>query len=519
MAFANPASGEDEPHLAVARKGLLTVAIMTAMVMQILDTTIANVALPHMQSALGATQDTITWVLTSYILAAAVAIPITGWLSDRIGVRRLMLGSVALFTIASALCGIATSLTEMVIFRVFQGIGGAFLGPLAQSIMLDINRPSEQAKAMSVYGMGIMVGPIMGPIIGGYLTEAIDWRWCFIVNVPVGILCFAGLWLLLPEKRDPPRRFDIFGFSLLAIALASLQLMLDRGQHQDWFSSTEIWIECGVMIAAFWMFAVHLFTSPHPLFPPIMLRNRNLMTGTLFMFILGVVMFSAMALLPSLLQNLFGYPVVDTGLILSARGVGVLITMGLAGRLVGVVDARILVASGFAIAALSMWLMTGWSLGQNWVPFVTNGFIQGLGIGFVFVPLNVLSFATLPPSYRTEGAALLNLSRNIGSSVGIAVVTFMLARNIQVSHADLAPHISSSGLPLDPGLATSLGTAGDTLYSMADNIVNQQAAMIAYLDDFLLMCWAALAAIPLVLLLKKAAPPSANDDTPHISME
>lgn len=500
-----PGTMADRPHLPVANKALLTVAIMAAMVMQVLDTTIANVALPHMQASLGATQETVSWVLTSYILASAIAIPITGWLSDRIGMRVLLLGSVGLFVFASALCGIATSLEEMVAFRVLQGVGGAFLGPLCQSIMLDINRPSEQARAMSIYGMGAMVGPIMGPILGGYLTETVNWRWCFIVNVPVGAVCLAGLWFLLPEKKNPPRAFDVFGFSLLAIALASLQLMLDRGQHQDWFSSTEIWIYCALAVCAFWMFAVHIATARQPIFPPIMLRDRNLMTSVFFMFVLGMVLFAAMALLPPLLENLFGYPVVDTGLILAARGVGVFITMGMAGRLVGKVDPRILVGLGFLIAALSLWLMSGWSLEQNWIPFVLNGFIQGLGIGLVFVPLNVLAFGTLPPSYRTEGAAMMNLSRNIGSSIGIAVVTFLLARNVQISHSDLAQHVTSGSLPADPAMAARFSSLGDAALSVMDGIVNQQAAMIAYLDNFVLMAWASLLAVPFVLLLRKPA--------------
>src|SRR5690606_5837498 len=239
-----------------------------AMVMQVLDTTITNVSLPHMKSSLGASDETIAWVLTSYILASAIAIPITGRVADRLGPRRRFLASAGLLVLAPMLCGIAQTLPEMVLFRTIQGIGGAFLGPLAQSLMLDINKPSEQARAMSVYGMGVMVGPIMGPIVGGWLTETMDWRWCFYVNVPVGIACLAGLFFLLPEKPLRERDFDIPGFALLAIGLAALQLMLDRGQNQDWFSSTEIWIEAGVALSALWMFGVHLVTARKPLFPP-----------------------------------------------------------------------------------------------------------------------------------------------------------------------------------------------------------------------------------------------------------
>ncbi|MBO9575420.1 MAG: DHA2 family efflux MFS transporter permease subunit [Sphingobium sp.] len=498
---------EEKPQLVAKHKGLLTVAIMAAMVMQVLDTTITNVALPHMKASLGASDETISWVLTSYILASAIAIPITGWIADRFGTRRLFISSVGLFVLASMLCGIAQNLPEMVLFRVLQGIGGAFLGPLAQSLMLDINKPSEQARAMSVYGMGVMVGPIMGPIVGGWLTESMDWRWCFYVNVPVGAACLLGLALLLPEKPlNKEREFDLTGFALLSVGLVALQLMLDRGQNRDWFSATEIWIEAGVAVSALWMFGVHLATSKKPIFPPMLLRDRNFLTGAVFMFIIGMIMLAALAVLPSLLEGIYGYPVTDTGVILASRGVGVLITMSMAGKLMKYIDARALVAGGFMISASSLWMMTGFALDQGWQPVVISGMLQGLGIGFVFVPLQVLAFGTLPPSFRTEGAAVLNLTRNIGSSIGIAIVMALLARNIQMSHEDLAQHITSTSLPIDLSKVLALGQYGSAALGAVDGLVNQQAAMIAYLDDFKLMGIACLAAAPLALLLRKPKP-------------
>jgi len=500
------AQGENNAHLPVRYKGLATVAIMAAMVMQVLDTTITNVALPHMSASLSASQETISWVLTSYILASAVAIPITGWLADRIGAKRLMLISVAVFTIASILCGIAQSITEMVLFRTLQGIGGAFLGPLAQTLMLDINKPSEQGKAMSVYGMGAMVGPIMGPIVGGYLTEWFDWRWCFFVNVPVGIACLAGLVFLLPEKEIRRREIDLFGFAMLALGLCGLQLMLDRGQHADWFASTEIWIEGGLALCGFWVFTTHTLTARKPLFAPELFADRNFVSAAIFMFIIGMVMFAAMTLLPPLMQGLYGYPVVVTGEILASRGIGVFLTMAISGRLIGKVDPRLMVAGGFALSAVSLWMMTGWSLEQDWQPFVVSGFIQGLGIGFVFVPLQILAFGTLPPTMRTEGAAVLNLTRNIGSSIGIAIVMALLARNIQVSHSDLAQHVTPDNLPLDPAQLARFGDYGGAALEMIDGIVNQQAAMIAYLDDFYLMTIACAIAVPLAFMLRKPRP-------------
>lgn len=496
-------SGEDKAQVEVSYKGLLTVVVMAAMVMQVLDTTIANVALPHMQASLSATQDSISWVLTSYILASAIAIPLTGWLSDRIGIRTLFLWSVTIFVVASALCGVAVNLPEMVLFRLLQGLGGAFLGPLAQTIMLDINKPSQHPKAMSVYGMGIMVGPIAGPILGGWLTENFGWRWVFFVNLPIGIGCLVGLWFLLPRVHTKRRDFDLIGWALIALGLGALQLMLDRGQHVDWFSSTEIWLEAGVAVSALWMFVVHIATSKKPLFPLPMLRDRNLMVGAFFMFVMGLVVYAAMALLPPMLQTLFDYPVLDTGVLLAARGVGVLITMAIAGRIMGLTDTRLIVGSGFLITAASLWMMTGWSLNMDWRPVVLSGFIQGLGLGLIFVPLNVLSFATLPPQYRTDGASLFNLARNIGSSIGITVVTALLARNIQVSHADLAAKITPYNLAIDPGLTSAIGAPGDTIMAGLDAMVNRQAAMIAYLNDFKFMMIATVITLPLLLLIRK----------------
>jgi len=495
----------DRPYLVVPHKALLTMAIMAAMIMQVLDTTITNVALPHMRATLGASDETISWVLTSYILASAVAIPITGWLADRIGARRLLLVSVFIFVIASVLCGIAQSLTEMVIFRTLQGIGGAFVGPLAQSLMLDINRPSQHGRAMSVYGMGVMIGPIMGPVVGGWLTEWIDWRWCFFVNVPVGIACLTGLYILLPEKPKRRRSFDLFGFSLIALGLASLQLMLDRGQHADWFSSAETWVEAAVAVCCLWMFTVHTLTARKPLFAPELFADRNFISAAVFMFIIGMVMFAAMALLPPMLQGLYGYSVMDTGWILATRGAGVLVAMGISGRLVAFVDPRFLIAGGFSMTASSLWMMTGWSLDQDWWPFVITGVIQGAGIGLVFVPLQMLAFGTLPPTARTEGAAVLNLTRNIGSSIGIALVMALLARNTQASHADLVQHVTAANLPVDPDLLSRYGQLGASVLAGIDGLVNRQATMIAFLDDFYLMAIICTLVIPAAFVLRKPA--------------
>lgn len=493
-----------KPALPVRHRWLLTIGVMGAMVMQILDTTIANVALPHMQTSLGATMDSVTWVLTSYIVATAIALPATGWLSERFGSRNLFLFAVGGFIIASMLCGTAVNLEEMVIFRVFQGITAAFINPLSQTAMLDINPPERQGKAMTIWGMGVMVGPILGPVIGGWLTESYNWRWVFYVNVPVGALTFAILWFLLPSRPRTKRSFDLTGFALISIAVAAFQLMLDRGQNEDWFASWEICIEAGVSIAAFWMGIVHLATANKPLFDRHLFTNRNLVMGMVMMMVIGVSTMAPMALLPTMLQQLYGYPVIDTGLMMAPRGVGVLLTMGLANYLMNRIDARIVIVTGMLVFAWSLHLMSGWSLNMDYRPIVTSGFIQGIGMGMVFMPLNAMAFATLSPLYRTDGSSLLNLMRNIGQSGGISLVMVLLARNTQVSHADLAQHVTETSLPsLNLSQLDRFGVFSDAVLASANAEITRQALMIAYIDDFYLMAVLSLVLMPLVLLLKR----------------
>ena len=405
------------------------------------------------------------------------------------------------------LCGLATSLPEMVAFRVLQGVAAAFMNPLSQTVMMDINPPSKQASAMAVWGMGIMVGPILGPVIGGWLTESYDWRWVFYVNVPIGIACFAVLWALLPSRGIERRRFDTFGFATLAVAISALQVMLDRGSNADWFHSTEIWIEAAVAASAAWMFGAHLMTAKAPMFDRALFANRNLVTGLFFMLVVGVIMMASMALLPPMLQSLFGYPVLDTGLLLVPRGVGIVMTMFVAGRLIArQFDPRILVGTGLVVAAATLWRMTGWTLEMGAREFVVVGFVQGLGLGLMFIPLNIMAFATLPQRARTEGSSLMNLFRNIGASVGISVVTAYLGAGIQRNHEELGARLPDLGITgTDPIVSAITGATTDQVLSVANGIVNQQAAMIAYINDFALMMILTAAAIPLVLLLKRPA--------------
>jgi DHA2 family multidrug resistance protein len=388
------------------------------------------------------------------------------------------------------------------------------MNPLSQTVMLDINPPERQAKAMSIWGMGIMVGPIMGPVIGGWLTDNFNWRWVFYVNLPLGVICVAVLWWLLPSRPIRRRQFDLFGFALLSLGISALQLMLDRGQGEDWLGSTEIWIEMLVAFIALWMFAVHMFTAKHPMFERELWKNRNLVTAILFMLVIGVVMMATMALLPPMLQSLYGHTVFDTGVLLMPRGFGVIVTMAVSAQLIQRgLDPRWLVGTGMAIAAYSLWQMTHWSLEMGTTPVIISGFVQGIGMGMVFMPLQGVAFATLPPHYRTEGASLMNLSRNIGASVGISIVTTMLARSIQVSHAALAPNISAENLNmLDPNLLQILGSSGDVALAMANAEINRQAAMIGYLNDFWAMAIVTALSVPLVVFLRRPKGPVEKPD-------
>ena len=485
---------------------LLAIGTMTASLIQILDTTIANVAIPHMQSSLGATSDEISWVLTSYIVAVALAMPITGWLSDRIGSRRLFMMSVAGFVLTSMLCGMAQNVTQMVIFRALQGATGAFISPLSQSVMIDTNKPSRQSQMMALWGMGIMIGPILGPILGGWLTENWNWRLVFYINVPLGAIALVIMAAELPSRAILRRRFDLIGYGLVAVLLACTQLLLDRGNHVDWFDSAETWIYLGLALSAAWVGTIHLATAKEPLFNRVLFKDGNFVFSLLFSVIVGMVMFATMALLPPMLQHLFGYGVMDTGMAMMPRGVGTLISMQLAGVLVRRgVDARLLMALGFMLAGLSLWQMSAWSLQTDYDRVAISGFIQGLGMGLVFIPLNASAFATLSPALRTDGASLLNLFRSIGSSIGISVVTTFLARNLQVSHSDLASHVTASFTTVfDMSTLDRFQVAGEAAMRMIDGEVNRQAAMVAYIDDYYLMMWMTLITVPLIAFMRRA---------------
>ena len=481
---------------------LITLSVMLASIMQALDNTIANVALPRIQGSLSATQDQMAWVLTSYIIAAAIMTPLSGWLAGQIGRKRVFLFSVVGFTIASALCGLAQSLPEIVLARLLQGLCGAALIPMSQAVLLDINPPERHAKAMALWVMGVTIGPILGPALGGWLTESYNWRWVFYINVPFGILSFLGILTFMPETELRKSRFDFFGFTALSFAIGSFQLMLDRGQLKDWFSSTEIWIEAIVAGLGFYLFVVHMLTTSKPAFvSPALFKDRNFVTGNVFIFVVGVVLFATLALLPPLLQDLLNYPVMLTGLVTAPRGIGTLVAMFIVSRMMGIVDTRLIIAAGFGLTAFSLWQMTGFYLQMDTPLVVWSGLVQGLGTGFVYVPLAAVTFATLSREFRNEGTALFSLIRNVGSSVGISVVETLLTRNTQMMHSRLGEQLTPYNDVLHAQSPTALpATHG---LAMLNHSVNEQAAMIAYNNDFKLMMVLTLCAVPLVLLLRR----------------
>lgn len=492
-------------------KGLITISIMLATIMQALDTTIANVALPHMQGTLSATSDQISWVLTSYIVAAAIMTPPTGILAAKLGRKRLFLICVGGFTITSMLCGIAGTLPEMILFRLLQGVFGAALVPLSQSVLLDINPKEKHGSAMAIWGVGVMLGPILGPTLGGWLTEYYNWRWVFFINLPIGIIAFLGMSAFLPEtSTDKARRFDIFGFACLSLFIAALQLTLDRGETKDWFSSPEIVIETLVAVISLYLFVVHILTTKNPFLDPAMFKDRNYSFCLAFIFVVGIILLATMALLPPYLQGLMNYPVITTGLVLAPRGVGAMVSMMLAGRLLGKVDVRGLLTFGLVVTAWSLWATSRFNLEVPVHDIVYVGLVQGFGMGFLFAPLSAIAYVTLDPKYRNDATSVFSLMRNIGSSVGIAVMILLVTRNTQINHAEIAERLTPfnpiSGMALE-GMQTVTSMSPGQSLAWLNGEVTRQAAAISYLNDFYAMMFVVIACIPLVFFMK---PPPKN---------
>ncbi|MGA2289150.1 MDR family MFS transporter [Bradyrhizobium sp.] len=485
------------------RRNMVTICAMTATIMQALDTTIANVALPYMQGSLSASQDQINWVLTSYIVAAAIMTAPVGWIANRFGRKRIFIICAGGFTIASVLCGLAQDIDQMVLFRLLQGVFGAALVPLSQAVMLDSYALHERAKAMSIWGMGVMMGPIMGPSLGAWLTETYSWHWVFFVNLPFGIFTVLGLLVFMDETRKSfELRFDWFGFAALAVAIGSLQLALDRGEQLGWLESGEIIAEFVVSGIGFYYFFAHSLTTSSPFIQFALFRDRNFITGCVFMAVMGLVLYSTMALASPYLQNVIGYPIITAGVLLASRGCGTFVAMMLVGRMMHYIEARTLIISGLGLTALSLFYMTGWT-DQTGVPeIVTLSIIQGFGFGLVFVPLSTVAFLTLPNQLRTDGTAMLTLMRNVASSIGISVVIAQLTEGARRAHAVLSEHVNPFNHAMQmPDVSGMINMGTDAGRALADAMVNVQAQIIAFSRDYQMVMIFILCTIPLALMI------------------
>lgn len=491
-------------ELTEARRTLITTALILSTLLTSVASTIANVVLPQIRSSTGAAQDQITWVLTSFILAGVIVTPAIGWLEERIGRRRLLLGAMIGYTASSLLCGIATDIFEMVGFRLLQGAFGAVFVPMSQAILLDINPPERHGRAMSIWGMGAVFGPIVGPVLGGWLAENLSWRWVFFVNIPLAAIAFTLVAMFLHDReKGPPARFDAFGFGAIALAVASFQLMLDRGPGREWFAAPEIWIYLALALTGVYAYALHTFTATRAIFDRSILGDRNFITAAVMIVFIGVLMFAGQAVLPTLLQSLLGYPVMHSGLVQITRGIGSLLSMFLVGRLMGRVDSRALVIVGLALTAWSYFVMSQFALGMDETLVLISGLLQGGGLGLIFVPLSALAFTTISPRLRTEAASLFTLIRNVGSSAGISMVGALQIFNTRIVQSQLSEHLT----PGDQNAAAAGVNFADagTIASLS-HLLGRQASMVAYIDTFHLLFLMSILIAPLVFLIRSKRP-------------
>jgi MFS transporter, DHA2 family, multidrug resistance protein len=485
------------------RRNMVTICAMTATVMQALDTTIANVALPYMQGTLSASQDQINWVLTSYIVAAAIMTAPVGWIANRFGRKRIFIICSAGFTIASVLCGLAQDIGQMVVFRLVQGVFGAALVPLSQAAMLDNYTLQERAKAMAIWGMGVMMGPIMGPSLGAWLTETYSWHWVFFVNLPFGIFTVLGLVIFMEEtNKNMELRFDWLGFTALAVAIGSLQLALDRGEQLGWLESNEIIAEFVIAGIGFYYFLAHSLTTSRPFIQFALFKDKNFVGGCVFMAVMGLVLFSTMALSSPFLQNVIGYPIITAGLLLASRGCGTFVAMMMVGRMMRYIEARTLIVSGLSITCASLYYMTYWTDLTGATEIMVVSIIQGFGFGLVFVPLSTVAFLTLPNHLRTDGTSMLTLMRNVASSVGISLVISQLTQGTRYNYAILSEHINPFNHALQmPQVSTMLDLATDRGRALADVIVRAQAQIVAFSQDYQMVMIFTACAIPLAIMI------------------
>lgn len=495
---------------------LVAISVMLATVMEVLDTSVANVALPHISGNLSATTEEATWVLTSYLISNAIILPATGWITTFIGRKRFLIICIVIFTMASALCGAAPNLTVLIIARILQGMGGGALQPIAQSVLLESFPPERRGAAMALYGMGVVVAPIIGPTLGGWITDNYSWRWIFYINLPIGALAafMANTFVEDPPyiKNQKPGRIDYIGFGLMALGLAALELTLDLGQQRDWFQSSTIIFTTFVAVSSLIIFVIWELYTPEPIVNLRVFLNRNFAVGTILIASVGVVLYGSTALLPLFLQTLLGYPAVESGMAVSPRGIGSIISMMIVGRLIGKIDSRYLIMFGFAVLGYSTYLFTGINLYIAQSNVIIPMIISGFAMGFVFVPLTTLTMGTLSNAEINNASGIYNLMRNTGGSLGIAAMTTFLARGMQTHLAALSPNLDTYNPAFQQTFnqiknslmtQTDVATATQQAYQMIYGIVVRQAAVLAYIDNFRMLAVLCFLAVPTAFLFKR----------------
>lgn len=497
----------DHAVIVPKNRAMMMATLMLVTIIHWTDMTIAVVALPSMQGSLGASREQISWVITSYVVAAAIATPPAAFLASRFGRKNMFLFSIVLFTLASIACGLSASLEQLVFFRIVQGLAGGFISPLAMATMLDAYPREKMGGAMATFSIGTMIGPILAPTIGGYLTEYYDWRWVFFINIPIGMLAVAGIIRYVPRINDMVRpKFDAFGFALLCIIIIALQLLLDRGVSKAWFQSPEIIIEAGLALLCGYMFMVHLKTAKNPFITLAIFKDRNYATAMIFSFLLGLSMLATMVLSPNFTQIILGIPPMTTGLIIMPRMFAMLLAMQIVGRLVNHVDPRLIILFGLGLTAVGYYQMSGFNLQTTPYLIITTGLWQGFGSGLTFVPMTIIAFATLNPMYRPEASGMMNLSRSIASSIGISAMVTILARVTVTNQSYIREHVNPFVDPfsfLSPIVALEEGGA---VAAMVHGEVIRQATMIGYNNCFLVLTILTLVTMPFVFIMKKPPP-------------
>jgi DHA2 family multidrug resistance protein len=519
-----PAQAIAAPAHPLINPWIVAVSVMFATFLEVLDTTIVNVSLPHIAGSLSASPEEATWALTSYLVANAIVLPLTGWLSGFFGRKRLLTIAVAGFTTTSFLCGLAPSLPFLVVFRLLQGLTGGVLQPMSQAIMLEAFPPEKRGKAMAFWALGIVVAPILGPVLGGWLTDNYSWRWVFYVNIPIGVI---SIFMTRAFIFDPPylkatkRRVDAIGIGLLAIGIGCLQFLLDKGQQEDWFDSNLIRALAFASVSALVLFVVHALRADEPVLDLRVLKDRTYSTGVFLMTVLGFVLFGSLVMLPLFLQTVLGYPAMQAGIAMAPRGIGSFLAMPVIGILMGKLDPRKMVAAGLSVAGITLYALSLINLNAGYWDIFWPQLIQGTSMGLLFIPLSTLSMASISREKMGNATSLFNLMRNLGGGLGIAFVATSVSRSTTTHSALLSEHINAYSPQAQTAIngarsmfmarGSDWATATTQAYGVLFGMIQRQSAMIAFIDIIRLLAFIFIAAIPLVFIMKRpkgaASPP------------